>query len=166
MVWARDRGRERHTEDEGIFLSLSDTRRGKGSFPEALETWQMTCWAPVCMLISICDCTQIQGGRHSGILRRPLVLADWGYFICWLADTQHSLSPCPLCLSQVTLTAAVVAPCSAALRGGQERDCSLVEPFEAQLIQSQRQLGVTSAYLLGQSPSSIWVSNAVEQREV
>lgn len=78
MVWARDRGRERHTEDEGIFLSLSDTRKGKGGFPEALETWGMTCWAPVCVLISICDCIQIQGGRHSGILRRPPGLADWG----------------------------------------------------------------------------------------
>lgn len=115
----------------------------------------MTCWAPVCMLISICDCTQIQGGRHSGILRRPLVLADWGCFICRLAEIQHSLSPCPLCLSQATLTGTVVAPCSAALQGGQERDCSLVEPFEAQLNPSQRQLGVMSAYLPGQSPSCV-----------
>jgi len=56
----------------------------------------MTCWAPVCVSIRICDCAQIQGGRHSGILRRPLVLADWGCFMCWLAEIQRTLSPCPL----------------------------------------------------------------------
>lgn len=87
-------------------------------FPEALGTWRVTCWAPVCVLISICDCTQIQGGRHSAVLKRPLVLADWGCFICWLAEIQHSLSPRPPCLSQVTLMVTVVPPCPAALQGG------------------------------------------------
>jgi len=40
MVGARDRGRERLpcAEDERIFLSLADTRRGKGGFPGALES--------------------------------------------------------------------------------------------------------------------------------
>lgn len=73
----------------------------------------MTCWAPVCASISICDYTQIQGGRHSAVLRRPPVLADWGSFICQPAEIERSLPP---------VTGTRVAPSSAAPQGGQERD--------------------------------------------
>lgn len=58
---SQGQGEGKVCRDEGIFLSLSDTRRGKGGFPGALETCRVTCWAPVCELISICDCSQLQG---------------------------------------------------------------------------------------------------------
>lgn len=83
---SRGRGRERHAGDEGTFLSLSDPRGGKGGFPGALETCRVTCWAPVCVSISICDCSQLQG--------KALRIAAWGCAIC----RRHSRCPCARCL--------------------------------------------------------------------
>lgn len=86
---SRGRGRERLAGDEGTFLSLSDTRGGKGGFPGALETCRVTCWAPACVTISICDCSQLQG-RHSST-------AAWGCAIC-IPCARHPLCPCARCL--------------------------------------------------------------------
>lgn len=84
----------------------------------------MTCWAPVRVLISICDCSQFQGGRHSGIL----VLAARGCFICGSAFP----SPCARCL----WLPAPAWPLSAAPRG-----VLLLEPLGARRVPAEHPPG-------------------------
>lgn len=106
----------------------------------------MTCWASVCTSISICDYTQIQGGRHSAVLRRPPVLADWGSFICQPAEIERSLPP---------VTGTRVAP-----RGGQERDL-IVRSAEPEPAPAGGHVCISLCTRV-----LVHLSNAVEHREV
>lgn len=68
----------------------------------SLRLWRREEWHAglLSALISTCDYAHIQGGRHSGALRKPPGLADWGWFVCQPAETQaaFSVSLPPACI--------------------------------------------------------------------